>query len=68
VLAAALRGHGIRCDVIVEKQLAAAAAARLGRPSRDIGRTVTRFGREVEGRWRAEEKAASTAAWLMLAS
>jgi hypothetical protein len=65
-LESALRSHGIRCDVIVEKQLGATATAGLRRRGADITRTVARFGREIGGPWRAEEKAASTAAWLAL--
>lgn len=62
----ALRSHGIACDVIVEKQLAAAAAAGLLRPQGEIARTLTGFGKEIGGPWRADEKAAATAAWLAL--
>jgi hypothetical protein len=67
VLTSALESHGIRCEIVVEKQLGAAAAARLKRRDADIKRTVSRFGKEVGGPWRADEKAASTAAWLALA-
>ena len=66
VLQSALRSHGIRCDVIVEKQLGVAAAEGLKRGGADITRTVARFGKAIGGPWRADEKAASTAAWLML--
>ena len=67
VLESALQAHGIRCDVIVEKELGARAAAGLGRRGGDIARTVARFGKDAGGPWRADEKAASTAAWLLLA-
>jgi hypothetical protein len=67
VLQSALQSHGIRCDVIIEKQLGATAAAGLKRRDADIKRVVSQFGKEVGGPWRAEEKAASTAAWLALA-
>jgi hypothetical protein len=67
VLQSALQVHGIRCDVIVEKQLRATAAAGLRRRDADIKRVVSRFGKEIGGPWRADEKAASTAAWLALA-
>ena len=66
VLADALRSHGIDCDVIVEKQLAAKAAADLGRRDDDIARTLAGFGKTLGGTWRADEKAACTAAWLVL--
>ncbi len=66
VLQSALQAHGIPCDVIVEKQLGARAAAGLRRRGADITRTVARFGRAIGGPWRADEKAASLAAWLAL--
>jgi hypothetical protein len=63
----ALRSHGIACDVIVEKQLAARAAAGLRVADGAIKQTVAAFGKTVGGPWRADEKAAATAAWLALA-
>ena len=66
VLADALRSHGIDCDVIVEKQLAARVAADLGRRDGDVTRVVAAFGKTLGGPWRADEKAAATAAWLEL--
>lgn len=65
-LQSALQSHGVRCDVIVEKQLGARAAAGLKRRGADISRAVARFGKAIGGPWRADEKAASTAAWLLL--
>jgi hypothetical protein len=62
----ALRRHGIECDVIVEKQLAARAAAGLRRIDTEIKSTLAAFGRTVGGPWRADEKAAAIAAWLSL--
>jgi hypothetical protein len=66
VLADALRAHGIDCEVIVEKALAARAVEDLRRPQRDLARTVAALGKALGGPWRAEEKAACVAAWLML--
>jgi hypothetical protein len=66
VLEDALRAHDIECDVIVDKQLAARAAKDLGRPASAVSRAVMAFGKTLGGRWRAEEKAAATAAWLAL--
>jgi hypothetical protein len=66
VLVDALRAHDVSCDVIVDKQLAARAAADLGRQSAAISRTVAAFGKALTGPWRAEEKAAATAAWIAL--
>jgi hypothetical protein len=66
VLQSALESRGIRCDVIVDKQLAGKAAAALKRRPDEIARVVTRFGKDLGGHWRADDKAASTAAWLVL--
>lgn len=66
VLESALQAHGVYCDVIVEKQLAEKAAARLKRGVADIRRVVAGFGKELGGPWRADEKAAAAAAWLAL--
>jgi len=68
VVEEALRSHGVRCEVIVEKQLAAKAAAQLRRRTGEIDRTVTGFGKTVGRPWRADEKAAATAAWMALSA
>jgi len=44
------------------------AAARLKRPATAIKGVVAELGRAVDGPWRADEKAATVAAWLMLRS
>ena len=66
VLADALNPHGVPCDVIVEKTLAEDAAEKLGRTDAAIKRTVVAMGKALGGPWRAEEKAACTAAWMAL--
>jgi hypothetical protein len=66
VLADALRAHGVECDVIVQKQLATKAAAGLRRSDGEITRVLAAFGKTLGGPWRADEKAASTAAWMAL--
>jgi hypothetical protein len=66
VLEGALRAHGIDCDVVVEKHLAARAVTDLGRSDGEIRRAVAAFGKAIGGPWRADEKAAATAAWLAL--
>ena len=68
VVEEALRSHGIACDVIVEKQLAARAAAHLGRRAGEINKILAGFGKTVGSPWRADEKAAATAAWLALSA
>lgn len=66
VLAEALRSHGITCDVFVDKALAEKAARGLRRKDAEITRTVAALGKTLGGTWRADEKAACTAAWLVL--
>jgi hypothetical protein len=66
VLRDALRARGLRCDVFTEKQLTGSAAASLQRRESVIRRVVAQFGKAAGAPWRAEEKAASTAAWMML--
>jgi len=66
VLEDTLRAQRVVCDVIVEKQLSAHASKALGRSPAAITRTVAAFGKTLGGPWRAEEKAAATAAWLAL--
>ena len=66
VVEQALRAHGVSCTVFLEKHLAATAAAALERDAASIRQTLAGFGRALKGPWRAEEKAAATAAWLTL--
>jgi hypothetical protein len=66
VLVDALSAHGIACDIIVDKTLAKAAAKGLRRTDAAITRAVAALGKTHGGTWRAEEKAACTAAWLAL--
>jgi hypothetical protein len=66
VLADALDAHGIACNVIVDKNLAEKAVQELRRGSAEIARAVAALGKALGGPWRADEKAACTAAWLAL--
>ena len=66
VLEEALSSRGVRCQVIVEKELPATTAAGLPQPPREIARTLNRLGKVLGSPWRADEKAAATAAWLSL--
>jgi hypothetical protein len=66
VLEDALTSRGVRCEVIVEKQLPERTAAGLQRAPREIARTLGGFGKALGSPWRADEKAAATAAWLAL--
>jgi hypothetical protein len=66
VLEEALAAQGVKCDVIVERQLATQAAARLKQPDGRITRALSAFGKTLGSPWRADEKAAATAAWIAL--
>jgi hypothetical protein len=66
VLEQALRATGIACKVIVEKQLAAQAATALERSDAQIKKVMTVFGKSLGSPWRSDEKAAATAAWMLL--
>jgi len=66
VLADALGDHGIKCALTVEKTLGAQALKALGRSSAQIKKVVGALGDGLDGPWRAEEKTAATAAWMIL--
>jgi hypothetical protein len=66
VLADALDAHKVACDVIVEKMLGAESAKALKRTNAQIAKVLGEFGRALGGPWRAEEKTAATAAWMVL--
>jgi hypothetical protein len=62
----ALRAAGIPSAIWIEKALYADAARLLGEREPSIRRAVTALGRDQDGGWRAEDKAAALAAWLSL--
>jgi hypothetical protein len=62
----ALKLHGLRSSIIVERDAYARAAAQLARPEARLKRELTELGRSVGGPWRADEKMATLAAWLAL--
>jgi len=66
VLEDALRQRGLRCSVVVEKQLMTAARTRLKRTEPEIAKQLAVFGKTLGAPWRAEEKAAAIAAWMTL--
>lgn len=63
---AALRICGLRFTTLLEKNLRAVASERLGRTARQIDATLKAFSRKVGTPWRAPEKQAALAAWLVL--
>jgi len=68
VLEAALQSNGLSRLVIVERRAYAEATAVLQRPEDELKRLVTDWGRALDGPWRLDEKMATLAAWLALAS
>jgi hypothetical protein len=66
VLEEALRPYGLACRVVVEREVYARAAESLGRSEPALKRAVAQLGRELGGPWRADEKTAALAAWMVL--
>ncbi len=66
VLEDGARRAGLPCLTVLERDLFTQAAEALGRPTPDLKRAVTELGRGRDRGWRAEEKAATLAAWLVL--
>jgi hypothetical protein len=67
VLQDAVARSRLSCTVWRERDLHAAAAETLKRTERALRQTLAGLGREIGGPWRAEQKAAALAAWLVLA-
>ena len=59
---------GISCSVWRQRDVYPLAVGILHRSEQDIRDVLLALGRTVSGPWRAEEKAAVLAAWLVLAS
>ena len=66
-LAAAARAMRIPAVTMVESEVFASAAAKLGKSPGAIKVAVTELGRAVGKPWSAEEKCAAAAAWITLA-
>jgi hypothetical protein len=67
VLEDAARRHRLKSTVVRERDLAALAAKVLRRPPDRLRRDVAALGKAFGGPWRAEEKTAALAAWIVLA-
>jgi hypothetical protein len=63
---AAARGH-LACAIWRERDLYPVAAATIRQTEQELRGMLTTLGRTVAGSWRAEQKAAALAAWLVLA-
>lgn len=64
----AARTARVPCATYLERTLYATAATRLRRPPAELKRLVAELGGALDGPWRAEEKAATLAAWMALRS
>ena len=59
--------RGVGCALWRERDLMEVAVKTLKRSEKELRRVVAGLGEDVEGPWRAEHKAATLAAWLVLA-
>jgi hypothetical protein len=66
VIADALKLARLKSSVTREKELMSEATNVLSISERKLRTELTRMGKAVEGSWRAEEKAATLAAWIEL--
>ena len=62
------RSCQIQSVTFVERGLLERAGETLRTPAAELKRALTQLGRGVGGPWRAEEKVAALAAWILLAS
>jgi len=67
VLEAAAEANGLASVAFPERDLHGIAARHLGIPAPDLARRLTALGRAVGSPWRADEKAAALAGWMVLA-
>ncbi len=66
VIETAARAANLRARVVVQRELLAHAAQALGIPAPRLKTRAAALGETVDGPWRADEKAATLAAWLAL--
>src|SRR6266478_6467729 len=66
VLQESLHGHGIRTEVLLEREAYGKAAVELKQSNENVRRVIQNFGRDTEAPWRAEQKRAAVAAWVAL--
>lgn len=67
VVADAAARSKLACSIWRERDLYTVAAQTFGQSEQDLRVFVTTLGRAVSGSWRAEQKVATLAAWLVLA-
>ena len=61
-----LARHRLPCATWRERDLLQVAVKQLGRTESSLQRVLTSLGREAAGPWRAEQKRAALAAWIVL--
>jgi hypothetical protein len=66
VLQQSLHGHGIRTEVLLEREAYGKATVELKQSNENVRRMIQNFGRDAKASWRAEQKLAAVAAWLAL--
>ena len=67
VLEAAAREHALPCHAHLERDVLRDAGVALGLPTDALQHTLAALGRVAGRPWRADEKHATTAAWIALA-
>ena len=66
VLDLAAEANGLKWRTFADKQFDQIAAAELGPKAASVRKSLSQMGRVVSPPWRADEKQAATAAWLVL--
>jgi hypothetical protein len=66
VIEEALHAHRIRTAVLIERNVYAKAVAERKKSSDDLKHLIQSLGRFTDGPWRAEQKLAALAAWIVL--
>jgi hypothetical protein len=59
--------RGLQCTIWRERDLYSLAARALRQPEEKVRSAIGGLGRTLDGPWRAEQKAAALAAWLIVA-
>jgi hypothetical protein len=66
VLEQSLHGHGVRTEVLLEREAYGQAAVELKQSNENVRRMIQNFGRDTNVSWRTEQKLAAVAAWVAL--
>src|SRR5438034_2986800 len=66
VLQQSLHGHGIRTEVLLEREAYGKAAVELKQSNENVRCMIQNLGRDAKASWRAEQKLAALAAWFAL--